>query len=157
MKPLLIAQQMTDIDEKFILGSMPPPVIPAVKPPRPKLRAGMIALSAVAAALSGVLTIGLIVSLVKMGNLNPFAPPDDTEESTVTSESTETESKTEAATEAEEKSEPAISEQITGESVSRARRRQLLSALKPYVSDGRSKAIDSMMSIADILDMMKTR
>jgi len=73
------------------------------------------------------------------------------------SESTETESKTEAATEAEEKSEPAISEQSTGESVSRARRRQLLSALKPYVSDGRSKAIDSMMSIADILDMMKTR
>ena len=101
MKPLLIAQQLTDIEDKFILGSMPPSVIPSPKPARPKLKAGVIALSAVAAVLSGVLTVGLIVSLVKMGNLNPFAPPDDTEESTVTSESTETESETEAETDPE--------------------------------------------------------
>lgn len=36
-------------------------------------------------------------------------------------------------------------------------RAQLLGALKPYVSEERSKAIDSMISIADILDMMRTR
>ena len=42
------------------------------------------------------------------------------------------------------------------ESLSRKKRRELLCALKPYVSEGRSKAIDSMMSIADILDMMRT-
>ena len=38
----------------------------------------------------------------------------------------------------------------------RERRAALLCALKPYVSEGRAKAIDSMMSIADILDMMRT-
>ena len=37
------------------------------------------------------------------------------------------------------------------------KRRELLAALKPYVSEGRGKAIDSMMSIVDILDMMRSR
>ena len=44
---------------------------------------------------------------------------------------------------------PAISERVN--------RAQLLGALKPYVSKERAKAIDSMISIADILDMMRTR
>ena len=39
----------------------------------------------------------------------------------------------------------------------RGNRAQLLGALKPYVSEERAKAIDSMISIADILDMMKAR
>ena len=39
----------------------------------------------------------------------------------------------------------------------RSNRAQLLGALKPYVSEDRAKAIDSMISIADILDMMKAR
>ena len=39
----------------------------------------------------------------------------------------------------------------------RTNRAQLLGALKPYVSKERAKAIDSMISIADILDMMKAR
>lgn len=39
----------------------------------------------------------------------------------------------------------------------RNNRAQLLGALKPYVSKERAKAIDSMISIADILDMMKAR
>ena len=36
-------------------------------------------------------------------------------------------------------------------------RARLLGALKPYVSEERGKAIDSMLTIADILDMMKAR
>ena len=36
-------------------------------------------------------------------------------------------------------------------------RATLLCALKPYVSSERAKAIDSMISIADILDMMRSR
>lgn len=40
---------------------------------------------------------------------------------------------------------------------SRGNRAQLLCALKPYVSEERAKAIDSMISIADILDMMRAR
>ena len=39
----------------------------------------------------------------------------------------------------------------------RNNRAQLLGALKPYVSKERAKAIDPMISIADILDMMKAR
>jgi len=39
----------------------------------------------------------------------------------------------------------------------RSRRNSLLSALKPYVSEKRCQAIDSMMSIADILDVVRTR
>ena len=36
-------------------------------------------------------------------------------------------------------------------------RSRLLGALKPYVSEERAKAIDSMLTIAEILDMMKAR
>lgn len=39
----------------------------------------------------------------------------------------------------------------------KAKRTQLLGALKPYVSAERAKAIDSMLSVAEILDMMKAR
>lgn len=39
----------------------------------------------------------------------------------------------------------------------RGNRAQLLGALKPYVSGERAKAIDSMISIADIIDMMRSR
>ncbi len=39
----------------------------------------------------------------------------------------------------------------------KSKRRELLSALKPYLSNERSHAIDAMMSISDILDMVKTR
>ena len=41
--------------------------------------------------------------------------------------------------------------------MAKARRAQLLGALKPYVSAERAKAIDSMISVAEILDMMKAR
>lgn len=37
------------------------------------------------------------------------------------------------------------------------RRGELLSALKPYLSTERARAIDSMMTIADILDAMRAR
>lgn len=36
-------------------------------------------------------------------------------------------------------------------------RARLFGALKPYVSEERAKAIDSMLTIAEILDMMKAR
>ena len=37
------------------------------------------------------------------------------------------------------------------------RREQLLSALKPYLSSERQKAIDSMITFADILDAVRRR
>lgn len=39
----------------------------------------------------------------------------------------------------------------------REKRNRLLYAMKPYLSSERAKAIDSMMSVADIIDMIKTR
>ena len=39
----------------------------------------------------------------------------------------------------------------------RLRRSQLLGALKPYVKKERADAIDSVIAIADILDMMRRR
>ncbi len=39
----------------------------------------------------------------------------------------------------------------------RQNRARLMSALKPYVSESRQKALDSFLSIADILDMMRSR
>ena len=41
--------------------------------------------------------------------------------------------------------------------IGRKDRARLLCALKPYVSNERAKAIDSMISIVDILDMMRSR
>ena len=35
------------------------------------------------------------------------------------------------------------------------RRKHLLSALKPYVSEGRAKAIDSMLSFSEIFDVIR--
>lgn len=37
----------------------------------------------------------------------------------------------------------------------RARRTELLKALKPYISSERGKAIETMIGIADMLDMMR--
>jgi hypothetical protein len=47
------------------------------------------------------------------------------------------------------------SKRSTGRSTNR--RAELLGALKPFLSSERAKAIDSMMTIADILDVMKAR
>ena len=66
-------------------------------------------------------------------------------------ESVEAEVKDEvAAPEAE-----TISASIQGSQ--RSHRHELLGALKPYLSEQRRAAIDSMMSISDILDVMKKK
>ena len=40
---------------------------------------------------------------------------------------------------------------------SKKKRRELLYALKPYVKGERAKAIDTMLSVIDIIDVMKER
>ncbi len=54
---------------------------------------------------------------------------------------------------------PAVTYENMGAAVgiNRIRRKDLLLALKPYVSEERGRAIDSMMSIADILEMMRSK
>ena len=64
---------------------------------------------------------------------------------------------TEAVMEAEPTIEPIkpTEEAVPQKRGHRARRGELLRALKPYVSSERSKAIESMISITEILDMMR--
>ena len=64
--------------------------------------------------------------------------------------------------EAEPQSEPspeseaqAVSAAITQKPASSAKRTRLLTALKPYVKGKRAEAIDSVIAIADIIDMMR--
>lgn len=58
----------------------------------------------------------------------------------------------------EETAEPASSYINDSRSVpDGSRRRQLLGALKPYLSSERAKAIDSMMSIAEIIDIARKK
>ena len=65
----------------------------------------------------------------------------------------------ESKTENKEISEPQKTAEVSvsPKKSERVNRAQLLGALKPYVSSERAKAIDSMISIADILDMMRER
>ena len=64
---------------------------------------------------------------------------------------------TEATPTEERKEDSAPVINVSTGSVDKSRRRELLSALKPYVSKERAKAIDSMLSIADVLEIMKTK
>ena len=84
--------------------------------------------------------------------------------SLVKSAPTEEEKKTEptAIDQTEDKSsievaEEVVTEPITKQAVRRTRRKELLNAMKPYLSDNRRTAIDSMSSILDILDVMMKR
>ena len=62
--------------------------------------------------------------------------------------------KNEETTKVTETEDLSIYEQKTSE---KTRRKELLRALKPYVSKERSNAIDSMLSIADVLEIIKTK
>ena len=84
-----------------------------------------------------------IANLAKSKEEEP--PPPEAEETAITPETKE-----ETAVSL---SKPTYSPKTEG----RNDRARLLGALKPYVSEERAKAIDSMISIADILDMMRSR
>lgn len=87
----------------------------------------------------------LIAQIKSLGESN-------TEAKEVTSHATDTRSAPEEKTE-----KASIGIEKGNDGIEKKRRRELLCALKPYVSEKRSHAIDSMISIADILDMMKSR
>ncbi len=77
--------------------------------------------------------------------------------SSPTPESEEAKSETTEVSVKEEPSPASAAPTYQSIGYSRGNRAQLLGALKPYVSEERAKAIDSMISIADILDMMRAR
>lgn len=54
--------------------------------------------------------------------------------------------------------EPAVEAvSLSGAPPARSKRRELLSALKPYLSEERCKAVDQMISLGEILDMMRNK
>ena len=54
---------------------------------------------------------------------------------------------------------PNVTDVPTGRETARPRKRRqdLLAALKPYISDERKRAVESFVSIAEILDMMREK
>ena len=91
MKPLLIAQKMTDIDDRFILGSALPTVAPAKTPRFPALSRFMNS-GVAAAVISGVVAVGVLVAIVLAGRNTPSLPPVTTDDPPPVTESTEEES-----------------------------------------------------------------
>ncbi len=75
--------------------------------------------------------------------------------SLVSEDKTKTEAEDTAAFD-DVKNEPKTeSASVSASAHSSGRRSQLLYALKPYLSDKRSRAIDSMLTFGEIFDMMK--
>ena len=63
-------------------------------------------------------------------------------------------SQSETSTTAAREDEPTVKERVPEIS---ERRQALFSALKPYVSEKRARAIDSMMTIAEMIELMRAR
>ena len=57
----------------------------------------------------------------------------------------------------EDKAAPSVSASVTPNVSKNVKRQRLLSALKPYLRDERARAIDSMLSVAEILDMIRSK
>ncbi|MBQ9151150.1 MAG: hypothetical protein IJX72_02780 [Clostridia bacterium] len=107
MKPILIAQKMTEIDERFILGSMPPAPGTALPKPRRESAFARFASSGWGAAvISGVVALGVLVAIVVAGRTPPDLPPVTTDDPPPVSESTEGERETVTEPETEEVTEP---------------------------------------------------
>ena len=52
---------------------------------------------------------------------------------------------------------PEVSEEKPTHSEKSERRVKLLSAMKPYLSEGRAKSIDTVLTIADVLDAVRSK
>ena len=57
----------------------------------------------------------------------------------------------------EETNDTRPTESTQGEDLSKKRRRELMRALKPYVSKERSQAIDSMLSIVEVFSIIREK
>lgn len=91
MRPLLIAQKMTEIDERFILGSALPTAAPA-KTPHFGALSRFLNSGVAAAVISGVVAVGVLVAIVLAGRNTPSLPPVTTDDPPPVTESTEEES-----------------------------------------------------------------
>ncbi len=89
MKPILIAQKMTEIDERFILGSMPP--APGTVLPKPRRESAFARFASSGwgvAIISGVVALGVLTAIVLAGRNPPALPPVTTDNPPPVTEST---------------------------------------------------------------------
>ena len=100
MKPILIAQKMTEIDERFILGSMPPATA-APKAPRFPALSQFLNSGVGAAVISGVVALGVLVAIVMAGRIEPVTPPVTTDQPPLLTEDSESETPAETETKPE--------------------------------------------------------
>ena len=98
MNTILIAEKLTDIDERYILESDPTVGVVLFKQSRFAALSRFLSSGVGAAVISGVVALGVLVAIVMAGRNPPNLPPISTEDSTV-SENTEDETTTEPMTE----------------------------------------------------------
>lgn len=91
MRPLLIAQKMTEIDDRFVLNSILP-ASPAAKAPRFGVLSRFLSSGVGAAVISGAVAVGVLVAIVLAGRNTPALPPVTTDDPPPVTESTEEES-----------------------------------------------------------------
>ena len=91
------------------------------------------------------------IKAMTQGDARSDGIPDQTASSTESSLDKRAEEAAELPTQAE-----GVSEAL-GSDTGRKNRKRLLAAFKPYLSDDRKKAVDSIVSIVDIIDAMKAR
>ena len=98
MNTILIAEKLTDIDERYILESDPTVGVVLSGPSRFAALSRFLSSGVGAAVISGVVALGVLVAIVMAGRNPPNLPPVSTEDSTV-SETAEDENTTEPVTE----------------------------------------------------------
>ena len=98
MNTILIAEKLTDIDERYILESDPTVGVVLFKQSRFAALSRFLSSGVGAAVISGVVALGVLVAIVMAGRNPPNLPPISTEDSTV-SENTEDETTTDPMTE----------------------------------------------------------
>ena len=98
MNTILIAEKLTDIDERYILESDPTVGVVLFKQSRFAALSRFLSSGVGAAVISGVVALGVLVAIVMAGRNPPNLPPFSTEDSTV-SENTEDETTSEPVSE----------------------------------------------------------
>ncbi len=132
MKPLLIAQKMTEIDERFILGSVLPTAAPVKTHRFPALSRFMNS-GVAAAVISGVVAVGVLTGIILAGRTPPNQPPVTTDDPPPVTESTGKESESETEPVTEDTTEP-VTEEVTEDIIdtpeeAEARKEELIAIL----------------------------
>ncbi len=111
MNPMLIAEKLTDIDDRYILESDPVVGVFPMRHPRASALSRFLNSGVFAAVISGVVALGVLTAIIMAGRADPVTPPVSTEDTTVT-ESTVDKSETTTEPVTEEITEPVTEDTV---------------------------------------------